>query len=391
MLDHVLESLCWLSLIGLAYIYVGYPCLIWLLARMFPARGVVVTPAELELPTVSVVIVGHNEGRTLPTKVRNLLALHGAERIVEVWIGSDGSTDDTASALASINDPRLHVVEFAERRGKPAGINALVPRCQGEIVLLADARQEFDPSALSKLLQRFADPTIGVVSGELLFRSTSGSTTAEGIGFYWTYEKLIRNAEGRYHGVPGATGAIYALRRELFRPIPEETILDDVAIPMLASAGGHRCVFEPGAFAYDDPAASLEKESIRKRRTIAGNAQLLRLFPGWCLPRWLTRSGHPLWFEFTSHKLARLLSPLLLVSALVTSIALSAAPLYQALLALQLMGYAAALVGWWTQACGIRIKAFGPPLLFLSLNLTTLAALGDALLGRYRVTWRKTT
>ena len=113
------------------------------------------------------------------------------------------------------------------------------------------------------MLANFADPAVGVVSGELVFRADSeGSTAAQGIGAYWRYEKSIRKAEARFRSIPGATGALYAIRKELFQPIPESTLLDDVVIPMQAVAEGCRCVFEQRAVAWDTPSQSLGRESI---------------------------------------------------------------------------------------------------------------------------------
>ena len=373
--------LFWICGIGLAYIYVGYPLLMALLGRLWPGRR---NRAPTSL-AVSVVISSYNDGTRLTQKLDSLLAMQQSESIVEILIGSDGSTDDTESLLATYPDSRVRVVHFVERRGKPAVLNELIPRCCGEIVLLTDARQEFDVLFLQECLSNFADPRVGVVSGELILRSsTTDSTAAEGIGLYWRYEKFLRRAESAFRGVPGATGACYAVRQSAFRPIPEATILDDVAIPMTIVAQGYRCVFDPAAKAYDLPSQSPLQESIRKRRTIAGAAQLASLYPQWLIP-----GKHPLWFEFVSHKLLRLVSPLLLLIVFVTNVWLVRVPPYAVLLALQFSLYTTALCGWWFQCVGRRSRVFGPSLMFLALNVTTVRALWDACRSRYRVTWDK--
>lgn len=371
----------WAALAGLAYIYVGYPLLVAGLGRLFPLKRL----RSPQTCRVSVVISSYNDGPLLAQKLDSLLAMEQAEQILEILIGSDGSTDDTAAWLANYPDRRVRCTEFAERRGKPAVLNALLPECRGDVVLLTDVRQTFDSQFLVECLANFADPQVGVVSGELILKSGEGdSTAAEGIGLYWRYEKFLRRAESGFRGVPGATGACYAIRRTAWRPIPDATILDDVAIPMQAIAQGYRCVFEPRAVAYDRPSQSTQQEGIRKRRTIAGAAQLLRLFPVWAVP-----GGHPLWFEFCSHKLLRLVSPILLASVLVTNVLLLTIPPYGVLLATQLCFYIAASVGWWYQRVGRRSRLFGPALMFVSLNVTTAQALWDACRARYRVTWQK--
>ena len=374
-------SLFWLSICGLAYIYAGYPLLVWLFGRL-RRRPVTRDPRTLRL---SVVIAGYNEGRRLAPKLDSIFASTVADQIIEVMIGSDGSDDDTAEVLAQYGEPRVRLVHFGERRGKSAVLNDLVPQCRGEIVILTDARQPLAPDGIAKLCARFSDPAVGVVSGELMFRSSDGDTAAaKGMGAYWAYEKLIRRSEARFRSVPGATGAFYAIRRELFHAVPDNTLLDDVVIPMQAVEQGYRCVLEDGAIAWDTPSQSTRQESIRKRRTIAGCAQLIVNQPRWLLP-W----RNPIWWEFVSHKLLRLVSPLLLGVALVTNIVLASTPLYQWLLAAQVAFYGAAVLAWALARIGRKLPLLGTVLMFVSLNVTTMLALWDALRGRFRATWQR--
>lgn len=376
-----LQIAFWASVAGLAYIYAGYPLLVAALGRWCGRR----VYTEFRPRHVSVALVVHNEARNIRRKLDSLLAMTHAECLSEILVGSDGSTDETCDLVRTYPDARVRLCAFADRRGKPAVLNDLLAQCAGEIVLLTDARQEMDPDCLTQLLANFADPSVGVVSGELILRASRTATTAaEGIGFYWTYEKFIRKAESRFRGVPGATGACYALRRELYRPIPDDTILDDVAIPLQVVAAGGRCVFESRARVYDDPSQSPQQEAVRKRRTIAGAAQLVRKFP-----QWLSPFRQPLWFEYVSHKVLRLASPLLLVTVLATNAALSALPAYAGLLILQGLFYLSAAAGWWCQRAGRRAAVFGPSLMFLTLNWTTAQALWDACRSRYQVTWKK--
>jgi biofilm PGA synthesis N-glycosyltransferase PgaC len=377
----VWQILFWGALAGLAYIYIGYPTLMVTLGR-YCGRGI---DKQFVPRTVSVVIAVHNDAAHLSKKIASLLSLDRADCILEILIGADGCTDSTAHVVSNLNEPRVRLIEFAERRGKPAVLNDLIPQCQGEIVWLTDARQDFDPQSLVALLSNFADPTVGVVSGELVLRSEASQTTAaEGIGLYWRYEKLIRKAESRFRGVPGATGACYAIRKALFRPIHPATILDDVAIPLHAVTQGYRCVFESGAIAYDRPSQSPAQEVIRKRRTIAGAAQLMRLYPQWLWPL-----GHPLWLEYISHKLLRLASPILMYLVLLANAGLLASPFFAGLMVAQIAFYLAAGCGWWAQQRGRKSRVFGVPLMFLTLNWTTGLAVWDALWSRYQVTWTK--
>lgn len=384
MIELALQILFWLSLCGLAYVYLGYPLLVRLLSRLRPMRRERRPPDESQ--RVSVVIACYNEAERIRVKLNKLLWSEQANLIGEILIGSDGSTDNISDVIASFGDRRIRLCEFSDRRGKPAVLNDLVPQCDSEIVILCDARQILSERAIPELLANFADPSVGVVSGELMFRSSEDSSTASrGIGAYWRYEKMIRKAEARYRSVPGATGALYAIRKSLFQPIPPATLLDDVVIPMQAVVSGSRCVFEPEAIAWDAPSASLGKEAVRKRRTIAGAAQMLLHHPSWLLP-W----KNPIWLEFVSHKVLRLASPLLLLIVFVTNIALVGVPVYRLLLIFHMAFYYSAIAGWVLQRSGRSSLLFGVQLMFLTLNLTTAAALWDAFRGRFRVTWQKT-
>lgn len=371
----------WLSLALLAYIYAGYPALVWIAGRLRPTQ----LDREPWTKPISVVLVVHNEQTRVRRKLDSLLRSDCSRSICEILVGSDGSTDGTAAVVESYPDDRVQLVEFSERRGKPACLNELIPRCAAEIVVLTDVRQELDSAAISRIAELFADVRTGAVSGELMFRqSVDDSTAARGMGAYWRYEKFIRRCESRFRSVPGATGALYAIRRNVFRPIPESTILDDVAIPMQIVARGYHCAFEPGAIAWDDPSRSPEQEAIRKRRTIAGCAQLIREFP-----QWLSPHSNPIWFEFISHKILRLFSPMLLITVGVTNALLVAADPYFALMAMQGVLYLAAALGWHYQQRGVGARLSGTVLMFVALNVTTVKAWWDALRGRFNPAWQR--
>jgi cellulose synthase/poly-beta-1,6-N-acetylglucosamine synthase-like glycosyltransferase len=373
--------LFWLCLVALAYIYVGYPLLVWIVSWVCRAR----LDREPWTKPISVVVVACNEATRLRQKIESILASDCAGQIIEVLVGSDGSTDGTAHAVLTYEDPRVRLVDFEERRGKPACLNDLVPQCRSEVVVLTDARQELDPTAISRLLMTFADVRTGAVSGELMFRRSPEQTAAaRGIGSYWRYEKFIRRSEARFRSTPGATGALYAIRKNVFQPLDATTILDDVVLPMQIIARGYHCAFESGAVAWDEPSSSPRQETIRKRRTIAGCVQLLTHHPEWLVP-----GKNPIWWEFMSHKIARLFSPVLLLTCTVTNVLLAGVPLYEALLAVQFALYVSAFMGWHYQHVGRRSTLFGPALMFITLNVATVAALWDAFRGRFIPTWQK--
>jgi cellulose synthase/poly-beta-1,6-N-acetylglucosamine synthase-like glycosyltransferase len=225
-------------------------------------------------------------------------------------------------------------------RGKAAALNAAVAEARGEIVVFADARQRLDRSAVRELVANFSDPSVGAATGELILCDETGKEASDGVGLYWKYEKKIRSMESRIHSLCGATGAIHAIRREMFEPLPEDTILDDMLIPMRILVSGKRVVLDPAARAYDRVAAVQQVEYSRKVRTLTGNYQLMALMPELLLP-W----RNPVFFQFISHKVGRLLMPYCLVALLLSNFFLLHG-VYRISLLLQTAWYLSALVGF---------------------------------------------
>lgn len=306
----------WLALLFVLYTYAGYPLLCHVRARRWP-RPVRPAPAG-EAAHVSVVIAAYRERRTIAAKLRTLAAQdHPADRL-EVIIVCDGSDDGTADEARAAGERfmpgRVRVLELP-RGGKPAALNAGVAAARGDVLVFTDARQELNEGAISALCRDLRDPEVGVVSGELVLAGAAGS------GAYWRYEAWIRKNEGRAGSVVGVSGALYAMARRRYVPMPVETILDDLFEPMAVRLREPRLrvVFEPEARALDT-AAEHGREFSRKARTLAGNYQLLLLVPALLSP-W----RNPSWFNFVSHKLCRLLVPYALGLLLVCSAAAGAA------------------------------------------------------------------
>jgi cellulose synthase/poly-beta-1,6-N-acetylglucosamine synthase-like glycosyltransferase len=258
---------------------------------------------------------------------------------LEIVIYCDGCTDDTAARLQGLADPRLRVIEVAERRGKAAGLNAAIPACAHERVVLGDVRQSFAEDTLEKLVAPFADPQVAAVSG-LLEIADSASGGGRGVDFYWRLERQLREWEGRFDSVIGCTGAVCAIRRELFEPLPEDTLLDDVVIPMRMAVAGGRIIFEPQARAFDPQVLDPAREPIRKLRTLVGNYQMIERYPAWLLP-WRNR----LWWQLISHKYLRLLVPWLLIAIALLTLLAAKTALIWLLLVGQVLAYGAAAVG----------------------------------------------
>ncbi|PYQ51575.1 MAG: hypothetical protein DMF78_13045, partial [Acidobacteria bacterium] len=222
-------------------------------------------------------------------------------------------------------------------------------------------------------------------SGELFLASNSGGTAVgEGLGSYWRYEKFIRRSESRMDSTVGATGAIYAIRRDLFEPIPDDTLLDDVLIPLSITRRGYRAVFAPEARAFDRAPATAAEELSRKVRTIGGNFQLFFRNP-WVWNPWRNR----LWLQTFSHKGLRLLTPALLAAALAANLLLAGSRFYAWTLAGQVAFYGAAVAGYALRNVRGRVRGLTVPYVICLLSWATVVAFLRFASGRQRVTWER--
>lgn len=347
-----MDVLFWLSAGFIAYVYAGYPVLLAVWAAL-QARGragrdrseVPAAPARTTpLPGVSIVIAARNEAGRLPGRIENLLSSDYPAGLMQILVASDGSTDGTPEALAPFGE-KVELLTLPPS-GKAAALNAAVALARHPVLVFADARQRFAPDAIRRLVSHFADPRIGAVSGELVLDCEApgadpASTIGDGVGAYWRYEKWLRRQEAIVGSTLGVTGAIYAMRRWLWQPLPADTLLDDVLGPMRVVLRGYRVTFDAGAKAFDAASPDAASELRRKVRTLAGNFQLLAREPRLIVP-----VANPVWLQFVSHKVGRLLVPYALVALFAASAALAPrSAVYAAAFAAQSLFYGLAAYG----------------------------------------------
>ena len=365
----------WCATAVVLYTYLGYGAWLWMVGRVHPwplRRG----PC---LPFVSVVMVVRDEEKTLARKLQNLGALDYPPDRVEFVVVSDGSQDGTERILSeAAQDARLHVLAFAESKGKACRLNDALGVARGEIVLFVDARQEIERDALRLLMEDFAEDTVGCVSGELMLGDAVSGEAEKGMGIYWLVEKKIRQLESASGSVVGATGALYAARRALLVPLPPGTILDDVFLPMHVARQGARVVFDERARAWDCPNLGAEREFQRKVRTLTGNYQLLQIVP------WLLGEENPLRFRFISHKLLRLMVPFALATMLIASLAVPQ-PIYRVAFFLQLFFYLLSLLTLTGAQNGPLARVGNAALAVIVLNTAAVVAFANFLTGRKEV------
>ena len=371
----------WTAIGLLCFTYLGYPALMALLATRHPQPAT----ASAGTPTIDVLLVVHDAANQLQAKLANLLALDYPEDRLRITIVCDGCTDNTEAIARACRSPRVRVRAFSQRRGKSACIGEVLPMLGAEIVMFTDVRQWVNAGAARALATALAGEGVGAASGELMLDGASGY--GDGINVYWRYEKMLRRLESASGSLVGVTGALYAAWREALPDVPAGLILDDMWIPLAVADAGYRVVFVPQAIAHDRAASDAATEEIRKRRTLAGNYQLLHLWPRLAIP-----GGHPLAWRLWGHKWLRLLAPWLLLLVLVSNAALAATDsgFYLVVLGLQLGAYAMALAGRLSPRIANRSRLARLAATFLSLNTSALLALADYLRNPHAHLWPTT-
>jgi cellulose synthase/poly-beta-1,6-N-acetylglucosamine synthase-like glycosyltransferase len=346
--------------------YIAYPALVWALSRCYRPRSPISWESREYQPTVSLLISAHNEEACVAERIANALALEYQPTKLEILIASDGSEDRTNDIVRELSHSNVRLLAYNVRRGKAATLNSAIREAKGNIVVFSDANTVFEPTAIERLVRWFSDPNIGVVCGKLVL--TDAKTGRNVDGLYWRYETFLKQCEGRLGGLLGANGAIYAMRRELYCPIPDNTIIDDFVIPLFAKITHRfRIIYDANAIAHEETASTIRQEFRRRVRIGSGDYQsLVHLWP-LLSPRhgWTS-------FTFIGHKLLRWLSPFFLLLAAVSNVFLLPRPLYAATLIAQILFYATAFAGIWVTGNSGPIKALRGVSLFCSVNAALL-------------------
>ncbi len=367
----------------LAYVYAGYPMLIRLLAGGL-RRRVASAPC---VPSVTVLIAAHNEAKHVVETVRNKLAQDYPVDQLEVIVVSDGSTDGTDELVRDIADSRVQLVRQEPRAGKTAGLNLVVPRARGEILAFADANSLWAPDALARLVESFADATVGYVTGRMAYRAPDGSLTGEGCSTYMRYENALRTWETACGSIVGVDGGIDAVRRELYVPMRADQ-LPDFVLPLQVRGHGFRVVYEPRALLYEDALAAAGDEFRMRVRVSLRALHALRDMRALSNP---LRFGLFAW-QLWSHKWLRYLAPLFQAGAFVANVALAWGPgaIGKGLLAAQLLFYALAWIGHRNRA-GDSPRLITLAYYLCLVNAAAGVALWRFLRGQRQVIWQPRT
>ena len=369
----------WVCVAIPVYAYLGYPVTLLILRRMLHAE----VKKQSITPRLSLLIPAYNESSNIERKIRNSLSLDYPAELLEIVVACDGSKDRTpelASALAGSAEAegRVRVLDFPINRGKIATLNAAVPELHGEIIVFSDASAILNRDALRMLVRNFADSRVGAVSGKYTVIKPHEVNIGSSEDLYWKYETFLKTQEAQLSSTLGGHGHLHAIRAEMY-PFPRAgTINDDYVIHASVIAKGWRAVYEPEAVIREE---AREMTGFGRRvRIMAGNIQQLREIKPLLKPF----RPFPVFF-FLSHKAMRLVVPFAMLAAFICNLFLLRRPVYQVLLAIQVIFYASAILG---SRVRLRPKLLMVPYYFSMINAATFLGAYHAFTGLRRMRWK---
>ncbi|MEM6318296.1 MAG: glycosyltransferase family 2 protein [Bacteroidota bacterium] len=387
------EIIFWVGITLVLYNFLGYPIIVycWIKIRKTLFGQETIFSDNYE-PDVTFVIPAYNEERWMYDKITNSLALEYPTSKLHFLVVTDGSNDRTNEIIQNYPLPRgvsFRHIFVPERNGKIAAVERIMPEIKTPISVFTDANAMVNSTAIRNIVKHFANPTIGVVSGEKrIYQEQTGDASAAGEGIYWKYESFLKNLDFQFYSVIGAAGELFAIRTELSPQIPRDSIIEDFFLTMTIATKGYRIAYAPDAYAMEGQSASVKEELKRKIRIAAGGFQavtrLSKLFN-------IFRYGK-LSFQFISRRVFRwFVVPTALPVILVANILLaqSGNPIYQGLLLAQILFYTLALIGFLLEKRQLRLKALFVPYYFCVMHYAVYRGFFRFLKGNQSVLWER--
>lgn len=373
-----MTAIFWGALALIAYVYVGYPLLLFVVSRVWsrPVRRDAITPS------VTMIIAAYNEEDVITKKLENSLTLDYPAEKLEIMVASDGSTDRTNEIVRERYGDRVRLLDLP-REGKTSGQNKAAAVASGEILVFSDASTIYDPGAIRAMVANYADPTVGSVGGDVRYVREDEAVAGKGRQLYWNYEAAIRRWESRIYSVLGATGCIYSLRKSLYVPLDPAAISDFVQ-PAKATLRGFRSIVDDDAVCYEvAESKQLGDELSRRSRVVLRGIRGIGY-----MPESLNVVRHPwIFFQLLSHRILRWSVPVLMLAALVSNAFLLGCSVYLTLFVLQILFYAGAGAALICDRLDIRVPGLFIPLYFCMINLAPVFAVWSLLKGEKKVVW----
>jgi poly-beta-1,6-N-acetyl-D-glucosamine synthase len=407
MLFDLYKVLFWLGIAVVAYAYLGYGLLLYVLIHVKRWwSGKITLPAPPidtnQWPKVTFIVCAYNESDWISDKVLNTLAIVYPSQNIRFVFVTDGSGDDTPlrarlAFQSAHTQSGWDVMHQPERRGKIAAFHRALQVYQTwegclpeqHIIVSTDANTHLNPEAVERIVAHFYDPQIAAVAGEKRIKmGDKDAANSAGEGIYWKYESLLKKWDSELWSVVGAAGELFAFRASLYEPVPSDTIVEDFYMTMRMAQKGYRVAYEPAAYAVETSSATVAEEMKRKVRIAAGGLQaVVRLAPLLNVFRYKALS-----FQYISHRVLRwTLAPLFLPLVFGANIVLAAQEnlFYQVILVVQIIFYTLALLGYFFERRQLKIKAFFIPYYFCLMNYAMYAGFFRLLRGQQSVLWEK--
>lgn len=355
------ELIFWSAFIILFYSYLGYGLIIFIV-NVFKGSNEEYYNKEYK-PAISFIIPAYNEEDFIREKVENTLSLDYPSDKLNIIVISDGSTDNTNEILKEY--PQIAVHFKNARKGKVAAINRVMQYVQTDIVIFSDTNTTLNNKALLEMVKHYQNTKVGAVSGEKVVLKDTKAGISNNEGLYWKYESFLKKQDSDFYSLVGAAGELFSMRTNLFKPLKEDTILDDFMLSLKVNLEGFTVKYEPKAKASELPSDSITEERKRKIRISAGAFQSMSR-----LPELLNIFINPkLSFLYLSHRVSRwTICPISLVALYIFNINLiGVSELYTMFFLLQNMFYLFAVLGYW-----FSLKAFQIPQYFVFMNISVV-------------------
>lgn len=372
-------TLLFLSLLILFYVYIGYPVLVFLLGKLLKRN---IGKKEFQ-PYITVLIPAYNEENHIAATIQNKFDLDYPVEKIEIIVVSDGSTDRTEAIVEQFEDRGVQLLRQGPRAGKTSALNLAVPLAHGEVIFFSDANSIYERDALKVMLENFADPEVGYVTGKMVYVNPDGTIIGDGCSAYMRYENFLRSCETRIGSVVGVDGGIDAVRKALYRPMNPDQ-LPDFVLPLSVVEQGFRVVYEPGALLRED---SLKKSADEYRMRVRVSLRAL-----WALfdkRAMFLSSGNFLYaWQMLSHKILRYLCFVFMALAFISNLVLFSNGLeYKVLFMLQSIAYGSAALSPLLERVGIQSKIAYLCYYFTLINVAAGHAFVKFLMGKKQILW----
>ncbi|HWB62912.1 MAG TPA: glycosyltransferase family 2 protein [Chitinophagales bacterium] len=382
-----METIFWISVLGLVAVYAGYGLMLAVINKLVPQKPKHKLITNDELPAVAMLIAAYNEEDIIKAKIENTLALDYPANKLKIYVVADGSLDKTVQIVSGYE--KVTLLYQSQRKGKSAAITRAMQYINEPVTAFTDANVMLDKGALRTLVKHYGDKLVGGVSGEKVVMADERAAAASTEGLYWKYESFLKKQDAKLSSLTGAAGEFFSIRTRLFRPVAEDTLLDDFEITMQVIRQGYSIKYEPAALAVEKPSANIDEEYKRKVRIAAGGLQLILRNPDFLNP--LIYGAFS--FQYLIHRVSRwTVTPVLLVLAFITNIFLLQDGIaYDILFGTQLLFHLAALTGWYFNRRHLKIKAFHVPFYFDFMHYCVVMGWFKYLKGKQTANWQKAT